>query len=218
MSSGQFTAVSLLLAVAGVAAPPSPAPVAAQAGGPSAGGRWLVDWGQNQCSLVRERGGPAALGVAMQLVPGTESVDIVVVDHSWKAFPLKTGDEVALRLDADAPVTAKVRRIQGDDRLGIVAMSIDRSFIDRYAKATSITIEGKGKTLVRMPMPGAAKAVEALGACEREVLTEWKVDTAALATLKSRAKAKKTLAALVSDNDYPSEALKKQSRVRRSFG
>jgi TonB family protein len=214
MSLGHFLGASALFATVGVAAPPAPAPAppAVQAGGPPAGGRWLVDWGQNQCSLVRERGGAAPLGVAMQLVPGTESVDIVVVDHSWKSFPLKAGDEVAVRLDASQAVTATVRRIQGNGRLGIVAMSIDRSFLDQYAKAASITVEGRGKTVATMPVPGAAEAVDALADCEREVLKEWKVDTAALATLKSRAKGKKNLASLVSDNDYPAEALKKKEQ------
>jgi TonB family protein len=170
-------------------------------------GRWLVDWGQNQCSLIREAGGVPGAGIALQLVPGTDTFDIVVVDESWKAFPIKNGDEVTVHLDTGTPVSAKARRLRGTERLAIVTTSIDREFIDSYAKAGSITIKAKNKTIAHMPLPGAGRAVEALHACERDILKEWKVDTAAHASLQSRAKGKKTLVSYVSDDDYPPKAM-----------
>ncbi len=209
MGLGQLLIGFALLGASGAHAA-QPKPAAASAVPP--GGRWLVDWGQNQCSLVRERGGAAPLGVAMQLVPGTESIDLVIVDQSWKSFPVRDGDDVLVRLDGGAPVTARARRIQGDGRLGIVAMNIDRSFIEQYAKAASIAIEAKGKPVASLKLTGAAKAVEALGDCEREVLKEWKVDVAALSTLKRRAKGTRNLAGLVSDDDYPNDALRKMEQ------
>ena len=210
MRLGQFLVGLALLGASGAANSAEPAPAAASA---PAGGRWVVDWGHNQCSLVRESGGAAPAGIALQLVPGTDAIDIVAVDQSWKSFPVKTGDEIDVRLDGSAPVTARVLRLGGGkERLAIVALNIDRGFIDGYAKAGSITIEAKNKPVAHMRLPNAAKAVQALDAGERDALQRWKVDTAALATLQRRATSKKSMAAYMSDNDYPAEALSKREQ------
>jgi TonB family protein len=96
--------------------------------------------------------------------------------------------------------------------LAIVALNIDRGLIDQYAKAGAITIEGKNKPIAHMRLPNAAKAVQALAACERGALERWKVDTAALATLQRRATSKKSMSAYMSDHDYPAEALSKREQ------
>jgi TonB family protein len=203
----RFLVASALLGAPAAANAAQPAPAASFV--PSPGGRWLIDWGQNQCSLVREAGGAPAAGVALQLVPGTETLDIVVVDESWKTFPVKDGEEVTVQLDTGAPVSSKVRRLRGNERLAIVAGNIDRAFLDLYAKAGSVTLKAYKKTIMQISLPGAGKAVEALQTCERDILKEWKVDTSALATLQRRARGKKSLISYVSDKDYPPEALAK---------
>jgi TonB family protein len=201
----QFLAALTLLGAPGGAG--AAQPVAAAKSATPSDARWLVDWGQNQCSLVREAAGAPAAGIALQLVPGTESLDIVVVDESWSGFPVKSGEDVTVRLDVGEPVSAKARRLRSKERVAIVLPNLDRGLIDLYAKASSITIEARNKKIAHMSLPAAAKAVQALQTCERDILKEWKVDTAALATLRQRAKGKKSLAAYVSDNDYPPDAL-----------
>jgi TonB family protein len=205
MAFGRFLVAFAMLAApaAGTAQKAGVAQTAAPTGG-----RWLVDWGQNQCSLVREAGSAPAAGVALQLVPGTETVDIVAVDASWKAFPVRNGEELTVQLDTAPPVSTKVRRLRGTERLAIVAPNLDRAFIDLYAGAASITIKAGHKTIAHMPLPAAAKAVEALRTCERDILEEWNVDTAALATLQRRAEGKKSFVSYVSWDDYPPEAIR----------
>jgi TonB family protein len=201
-----MNSVLILAAVAAapVAAAPATPPASAPATAPAP--RWIVDWAANQCKLVRETGGEQPAALSVQLVPGTDALDLVVVDKNWTNAPLRAGASITVRFDTGETAEATVQGFQGERWNGFVAYGVPADLIGILAKAKSVRVEHKNRPLFAADLPQAAKAVAALRLCEADALRGWGVDPAERDRLRRPAKLRNPAVPFMDDTDYPEEA------------
>lgn len=199
----------LLIAIfLGAAAPPEPEPAPAPRTVPA---RWIADWAEQRCSLVRETGGPDAAAVMLRTVPGTGHAELWVLDPKWEGPQRPSIAQLEIAMDPTGARFAQsgyVVIFRGQP--GIAITNLESGFIDGFAGATRIRVGAGGKTYGEYPVPGSAKAVAALRNCEAEVMRDWGLDPAVINSLRQSAEPDKPPVEWFSDADYPSEAIKAQ--------
>ncbi|HEX8442892.1 MAG TPA: TonB family protein [Allosphingosinicella sp.] len=169
----------------------------------SGSARWGINKGVEYCSLIRraDRGDYSSLLV--RKVPGA-GLELWLTDTGRAPF-FAPGQPISLLLqpgNVRRELPTLLRRL--DDGRALIAHS-PPEFLDQLAGAEAVSFSRSGKVLFEARLSGTAKAVASLRNCEQTKLREWGVD-ASLA-LSRPAVAKANLGALVSDSDYPSEAL-----------
>jgi TonB family protein len=190
-------ALGFLALVAGsVAAPATPA---AKAG-------WTIDAGGNRCALARQ----GEAGLVLQLIPGTAEIELSVFDSRWSSAPVsRDADATVLLQPGNEEVTASEEPVKAaDGRWSVRLRKLDRPFLDQFAAATSLAVRSKGHDVAQVPIPGAAKAVAALRACEASALKDWGQDAAAMMSLRSWAKPAGGAETWITDKDYPDDAIR----------
>src|SRR5689334_19663645 len=99
--------------------------VPAPAQPPVQSSRWIADWGEQRCAIIRSTGGEAAVTLSIRLIPGQRSPELLLVDPAWRQDPFigerpvsivlsPSGEQVTLsgliaRLDPNGP-----RMLQAD--------------------------------------------------------------------------------------------------------
>jgi TonB family protein len=177
---------------------PESAPAAAR--DPIPADRWIVDWGEQGCYLMRrtERW-PSAIFV-LRTVPGSRGWDVVLIGNAWSG-----GSTISWQPSGEAlPRRSYVESTTAGDALVIYGRP--PSLLETVAAAQSIRVERNGRILLEIPFPEAAQAVAALRQCEIGVLRDWGIDPVAYAAI--RVPPRGDIAAVVSDADYPPEALR----------
>lgn len=166
---------------------------------------WNVDWGATRCSL--SRGGQPAM--ALQIIPGTTEIQLYLFDSRWQSAPFSRDPDAAVLFHPSAAaVTAPAEASKsGDGRAGIRVNRLERSFLDQFAAADSLSVRSKGQEVTQVTIPGAAKAIAALRECEASALKEWKLDSAKMMSLRAYAKPHGGYLAWIKDSDYPDAAI-----------
>lgn len=190
------------LLVFAAAAPAGPAPA-----------RWISDWGDQRCSLVRETGGPQSRTLMVRTVPGTGKAELWLFDPKWAGPTSLRFDKVDVSL---APSGFQVSepavsvRFRGQD--GLAVTNLDEGFIGKLAGARSVRIDYGGRRLAEIPVPGSDRAVPTLSACEDTVMRDWGFDPAVMRSLSRQAAAVGGAAKWLSDSDYPKEAIRQRQQ------
>jgi TonB family protein len=187
------------------------APVAAPAAPPAqpVAPRWVADWGDTKCSLSREAG-PVAL--SLQFAPGTEAFELRAADLRWKKVPLRDGQEVGITLDGRPAGAVPALQLSGKGLKGFTGQGLTRDFLRQFAKSSTLRLQVDSRPILELSLTGAGKAVEALLACEADALRAWGVDPADRFPVKTLPRAHKHLTSLVTDDDYPLDALRKNAQ------
>jgi TonB family protein len=190
--------LGLLALLAGSAAPAAP----------PAGAAWTIDAGGTRCSLLRE-GQP---GLVLRLIPGTTDIELSVSDSHWTAAPVsRDANATVLLRPGNEEVPASEESVKAaDGRWSVRLRKLDRPFLDQFAAASALAIRSKGRGVAQASIPGAAKAIAALRACEASALKDWGLDAAAMMSLRSRAKPTGAAESWINDNDYPDDAIRSQ--------
>lgn len=188
----------LLFSTLLLAAPPVAAQAPAQEPPPAP--RWIVDWSESRCTLVRQSGDLIA---ALRVVPGGRQVDLRISDA--KAPTLHTGTVVSVSFDDGTPIPSTAFSYSAGKAEGYGVEPLDRSFVQQLAGASSLRIKRGSTTLLDLPFRTAAKAVKALEVCEEDALRRWGIDPAAVASLRERARLIKSP---VTNDDYPDAAIR----------
>ena len=187
-------------------AAPAPAPAPA-----SAAPRWVVDWGQNRCSLVRETGGADSLSLMVRTVPGAGLAELWLLNPRWKGPVLTALKPVDVSL---APTGFRAAQyplaILFNGQRGLAVTNLDPGLLRNLAGAHALRIEQGGRSLVEVPLPGSAKAASALRACEAAVLRDWGFDAEVIQSLSRVPEPIDGPAQWFSDRDYPFEAVRKR--------
>ena len=186
------------------AAPANPQPPAA---------RWIVDWGDQRCSLVRQTGGAKSRTLMVRTVPGTGTAELWLFDPSWSGPTWRGYDRVDVGLDPSGfrvSEPAVSVRFRGQDGLAVTAL--DKNFLEKLAGARSVAIDRGGARLAEIPVPASDRAVASLNACEDEVMRDWGLDPAVTRSLSRRPEAIGGAAKWLSDRDYPSSALREHQQ------
>lgn len=197
MSFGLFLAAALSAA--------APEPEAKAQAGP----RWVVDWGEERCSLVRETGGPRPTTLMLRTIPGAAGGEIWVFDTAWRAAPIARGQTVQLRLAPGGPaVTAPGMSLRANGQWGLILARIEAPVLDRFAASSEISVESDGKVLASVPLPRVGAAVAALRKCEDDAIRAAGFDPDHLRSLRSPPERTGDPQRWIVSHDYPAEALR----------
>jgi TonB family protein len=186
------------------------APAAPTAAGPKAP-FWRVDWGDARCVLARD-GGTAVPSFVLRYVPGDRHSEIWIVGPGWGKGDVAGADSVRLLIDAPGaePIGGfkAVALPNGGYALG--TEQVDSDFVYAFPAATFAAVQKKGREVLRIPLPDAAKAMAATHACEDDLLKHWGVDPAVFRNLRQPPKAI-SQSKWFSESDYPDAALRKNA-------
>jgi TonB family protein len=187
---------ALLLA----AAPPT-APTAAP------GGRWAVDFGDYQCSLVRQTGGSDAF--VIRRPPGSSRLELRWVNSEWSEETRPRSAELFLepghvRIDDFVPVPLA-------NGQGVGSLFVDYRFLQRFAAATTIVLYDGSKAVKSIRLPGVGRAVQAFASCNDAGVRDFGADPVLLESLREAPKSARPLSSLIANADYPSAALRENA-------
>jgi TonB family protein len=186
------------------------AAIPAQAPAPA---RWVVDWGDQRCSLVRETGGPDSRTLMVRTVPGAGKAELWLFDPKWAGPTSLRFKNVDVGLEPSGFQVSEPAvsvRFRGQD--GLAVTNLDESFIKNLAGAGSVRIDHAGRRLAEVPVPTSARAVASLNQCEDAVMRDWGFDPEVMRSLSRPAAAVGGAAKWLSDADYPLAALRAGQR------
>jgi TonB family protein len=191
-----------LLAASAAPAPPAQAPSR------PAPGRWIVDWGEQRCSLVRDTGGIDPVSLMIRTIPGAGQAELWLLDPNWRgaAFHRRRPFEISL-LPSDFRVTAQALSVRYRNQQGIAVTNVDEGFLKNLPGSESVRIEGGDRTVASVELPGSARAVAALRECEATVLRDWGLDPKVIFSLRQGPQPIQPVVSRFSDTDYPGEAI-----------
>jgi TonB family protein len=203
-----------LLAAGMIAAALLGASAGAQPAGPRKAG-WAIDYGAQRCALIRTAEGEDPLTLAIRMIPGRGSPEIILAKRNWDGTGLIGASSVILRfspsgreLRADAVWLPNQAGVGDLLQLG----GIPSDFIDLFAATVRIDVVRKRGTVLVFPIPGAARAAQALRDCNSDLLRAWGVDEAALSALQRPATPIGSELDWFSGSDYPNSAYDRRSR------
>ncbi|HZF93784.1 MAG TPA: hypothetical protein VEZ20_02820, partial [Allosphingosinicella sp.] len=167
-------------APAPAAAQPAPAPAAPAVPQPA---RWHLDGATNRCVLSRRlEGTPVAATFILRTIPGSGRFDLILAAPDLPAELRRTNRPAILRFGpAGTPQQRPASPIDLPGRLGEGAAfgPLGAVFASEFARASTLDVaDPQGRALGRWTIPAAARAAEALAACEAEKLVDWGADPA----------------------------------------
>lgn len=172
--------------------------------------RWEVNWGEQYCTLVRERMGTDAVTFGIRIVPGSQLLDVIMVSRSWREFPVADQGSATIRLmpsgrTFESEPTATALRPNGNR--AIILRSLTRDLIDALRDAGRLRIEREGRATLDLEIPSGGTAAAALQQCMDDVLRQWDVDPVALASLREPPRSRTRPASdWFRPDDYPAGA------------
>ena len=169
-------AAALSLALPATAAHAQPAPA------PQPAARWHLDGATTRCVLTRRlEGTPGAATFILRTLPGSGRYDLMLAGSELPR-ELRAGREVSI---AFAPGGSRhERRLSRIDLPGgldnaVVVTPLGGPFLSEFARASTLEISGEGgRPLGSWTVPAAARAADALAACEAEKQVDWGADPA----------------------------------------
>lgn len=183
-----------------LAAAPEPVPMK---------GRWVVDWGEQRCSLIRVTGGPAPVSLMIRTVPGAGQAELWLLDPKWRGPTFSKFEKLNVTLQPSgfsAEQYALSVRFKGQG--GIAVTSLDQDFLRSLAGASALRIDRGRRGLAEVRLPGSARAMAALRDCEAAVLRDWGFDPAVIQSLSRVPTPIGGPAQWFTDRDYPEQAVR----------
>ncbi len=194
--------VGLLVAGFGAAGqPPATTPPADRSLRP----HWTVNHGEVYCSLSRYNG-PAATTFSIRTIPGTSRVELLFSSSAWRRSPVPYGttlDVMLLPGNSKHRVDARTGRLPNNAPL-LAFLDLQPDFVDAVAAASRMQLMRGQRTILAVDLPQAGRAVQTLRECHDRTLTDWGVDLALGATLRSYPV---LVNRPLSSGDYPSAAI-----------
>lgn len=178
---------------------------------PAQSAEWIVDYGKNRCSLVRNVQGAEPVNMVLRTGFTSKWGELLLVSNAWRTDPLEgsdTADAVLLPANARHSVPARSFKLSNGGRL-IALRHLEPVFFDEFSDAARIRIERKGKAVTEITLPNAEAAVDALEACNQDLLASWGIDLAERAALQRMPVPIGDLSSWISSSDYPDAAIRK---------
>jgi TonB family protein len=172
--------------------------------------KWIVDWGEQRCSLVWRSGGPDGVTMVLRASLGTHRPELVLT-KAGPGQPLPSLDvEVDVLL---TPAAAKstgwgqAMRADNGERILFVT-NLAEDFFDQFAASREVAVQRKGRELVRISYTHAQAAIRNLRVCNDDLLASWGIDLKLLKSLQRKPVAAKNPKAWFSGGDYPESAIR----------
>jgi hypothetical protein len=173
---------------------------------PGASARWHLDGATNRCVLTRRLEGTAVPATfILRTIPGSGRYDVILAspnleDHLGEVRPRSL---MTLSL-GEARAQVPVSKIELADQLGqgIYIGPLPALIMSAFARSSTIALVGdNGGKATSWTLPAAARAAEAMAACETEKLTDWGADPAALAAGATPARPAENAGSWISPRD-----------------
>jgi outer membrane biosynthesis protein TonB len=198
---GTHHSLPLLACLSLALAPPAAAQTLQQ---PNAA--WVVDYGETACTALRTYG-RADRPTTLAFRPSPNgSIVRVMVARPGKAPP---PSHFAVKTNVD-PAGARLTGLRfgsSDGKTELTWINIDRAALDALPAAGEMAITGKGMIDERFAVPGIAAVLKSLDTCNGDLRAHWNAGQAAAAQLTRRAATVTPLFRLISNSDYPQQAL-----------
>lgn len=203
------------IAVASVCAPASAAPLKPV-------GAWQLDYAENECRLIREFGADSSK-TWLRIARGArmDKFDLMIGGVSLPPSNRQIDMKIAALPDGQAvdvtatPYTAKVG---GETNNVYHVYTVDNAFLDGLTNTQILGFTTERGANVELEATGIKKALTALSKCHDDLLTTvYKLDLPRLRSYQSLPQPGKGVAAWVTTDDYPRDALAKKWEGRVSF-
>ena len=171
--------------------------------------RWISEWGDGVCKLVRARGQPPSPYFMFELVPGSESLEFWLVNPNLEVGSRQRIEDAAIILGPGGAAGARAlieRYNYRGDRYYVV-YGLSTSALNDLATASSIRLDRSERRLLEIPLPDMSRAVPVLRQCVDDQLRRWGLDPAMYNALQRPPRTTRNMASLVSSGDYPVHAL-----------
>jgi hypothetical protein len=180
----RFAPAAALAASAAAAAPSAAQPAAAPAAPAAQPARWHLDGATNRCVLTRRlEGTPVAATFILRTIPGSGRYDLILAAPDLPGELKRTNRHTVLRFGpAGTPQQGRASPVDLPGRLGEGAAfgPLGAALGQDFARARTLDVaDPQGRALGSWTIPAAARAAEALAACEAEKLVDWGADPAA---------------------------------------
>lgn len=172
---------------------------------PVQGNQWIVDYGDYRCTLGRRFSDARSPLFVLSSYLGRDEPEIVIVRDGTEPLPDLPRRVGIVLTPGDRREEARTAGYQTERGRAIRIEGIAEGFFDRFSTAETVTIETGGREALTLRTPGARRAIEALRACNDDLLRSWGVDVAARASYTRQAK---IIGGSINSNDYPAAALR----------
>ncbi len=192
----------LPLAASAIAQAPAMSP------GSATGARWVVDWADSECSLIRTASDGHTARAAIVVTPGSPGFVIRLLDAGLGRLPRPLPN---VELSVEPAGVVLLRGVLTPFRSGrqVVygSQSIDDGHLADIAAATVLRVRRNGQNRAAIPMPGARAAITILRRCIDDQLPRWGIDPERHWALRSRPSPVGGAASWFRAFDYPRESI-----------
>jgi TonB family protein len=175
--------------------------------------RWVADWGERRCAIIRSAAGERPSTLSIRMIPGQRSPELLLVDPAWAHDPFFGERSLTIILAPSAEQVSAhgiVAPLEANGPRMLQVEDLGDSFLDRLARSSVLTIRIGERRLAEIPIPQAAAAARALRDCNDALLRNWRVDPVAMAALQRLPRPAVQHGELrwINDRDYPPDALR----------
>lgn len=183
---------------------------AIQPAAPAPGARWVSDWGDRRCGLVRTAADGHTARLSIFVTPGAWSFSLWFSDLPLGGHLLPV-PRVEISFEPSGTMLSDIELESFRNGRDTVhrTPTLDESHLDVLAMTSLIRVRRNERVLEEIAVPGARGAVTVLRECITAQLRAWGIDAAFHANLRSRPKPVGGIAARwFRPDDYPMEAFR----------
>jgi TonB family protein len=170
--------------------------------------KWIVDWGEQRCSMVRMSGGSERVTLVLRASLGTHRPELVLTkEGEGKPLPgLDVNVDVTLAPAGTALIGfGQALRSEGGKRVLFIT-NLPEDFFDQFAASKEVVVGRKGRELIRMSYTHAPAAIRNLKACNDDLLASWGIDPKILNALQRKPTPSSNPGSWLTSSDYPEAA------------
>lgn len=174
-------------------------------------GKWELRYEPAQCMMVRtfsSNDQQLSLGFAAR-PPGASFNLFIAV--SGKAIPSTSAPITISAVDGTAATLTPMDLGKTQSGARLLEISMDRGFLPKLLTTGAITLTSRNLNF-RVPIGGSAAVMNAVNACEANLLTLWKIDPKEISEVKPQPGSVQST--WVTADDYPREALSARQEGR----
>ena len=169
-------------------------------------GKWVVDYGETSCTAAR-RYGTAEQPVTLAFRPSPDGNVVRLMVARPGRVPSPYHFPVTTTVTSEKAKTTGLRFASTDKKLDIIWINFQRAALEGLPQAGEIVLKSGRELDERFVLPGIAAVLKALDRCNADLRKHWNADEAAAAALSKVATPVKPLHRVVSNTDYPRQAM-----------
>lgn len=176
----------------------------------SPSGKWQVDHNEASCFVAREFGvGHAKVALAFRLIPILKSYEVILIGDASSSW--RQGDLILTSTPSGAPIKRAATLSKTSDGKPVLTASLDENELAAIAREPQLTLVPPSS--VALSANAVDKAFAAAKTCQDELVRSWGIDPANASLMPSPLHPQNW----VTDDDYPTSALRTRTQGRVAF-